>query len=123
MYFEKAPIVNYVFNNTGEIGGYPMFEIVKKEVSKQEMLGGSADIGLSKFQNLVIPAGLVSFSNDYYKVGGSSEKITVKERQNEIIKEELFNKVFYMITKCPKKTHTKKLFEKIISKKTKKNLS
>jgi hypothetical protein len=130
MDFEAAPIVKYIFNETGELGGYPMVDILEKEMSKQERLGGklsAKEIGLTKFENLVIPAGLVAFSNEYYsqKLGGagSQDKQKIKETHHDHMDNELFNKVFDLITKCPKnrsKQNTKKIIEKLQHKITKK---
>jgi hypothetical protein len=127
MDFEAAPIVKYIYNQTGELGGYPMVEILEKEMSKQERLGGKSsakEIGLTKFENLVIPAGLVAFSNEYYAIGGSQDKPKIKVKQHEHMDNELFNKVFDLITKCPKnrsKQNTKKIIENIKNNITKRN--
>ena len=127
MDFEAAPIVKYIYNQTGELGGYPMVDILEKEMSKQELLGGKSsakEIGLTKFENLVIPAGLVAFSHEYYnpsRGGAGSQKI--KETHKDHMDNELFNKVFDLITKCPKhrsKQNTKKIIETIQHKITKK---
>jgi hypothetical protein len=117
MDFEAAPIVKYIYNQTGELGGYPMIEILEKEMSKQDRLGGKSsakEIGLTKFENLVIPAGLVAFSNEYYNHshgGAGSQKI--KETHKGHMDNELFNKVFELITKCPKNT-TKHITKKVV---------
>jgi hypothetical protein len=130
MDFEAAPIVKYIYNQTGELGGYPMVDILEKEMSKQEQLGGKSsakEIGLSKFENLVIPVGLVSFSNEYYTpklmIAGSQNKQKIKVNHHEDMDNELFNKVFDLITKCPKqrsKQNTKKIIEKLQNAITKK---
>jgi hypothetical protein len=117
MDFEAAPIVKYIYNQTGELGGYPMIEILEKEMSKQDRLGGKSsakEIGLTKFENLVRPAGLVAFSNEYYNHshgGAGSQKI--KETHKGHMDNELFNKVFELITKCPKNT-TKHITKKVV---------
>jgi hypothetical protein len=130
MDFEAAPIVKYIYNQTGELGGYPMVDILEKEMSKQENLGGklnAKELGLTKFENLVIPAGLVSFSNEYYQPtfggAGSQDKPKIKVNHHEDMDNELFNKVFDLITKCPKqrsKQNTKKTIEKLQNAITKK---
>lgn len=126
MEFEAATVVKYIYNQTGELGGYPMVDILEKEMKKQNSLGGKSnvkEIGLTKFENLVIPAGLVAFSNDYYSLGGSQNKTNIKEKKNEHMDNELFNKVFDLITKCPKhksKQNTKKTIEKLQNAITKK---
>jgi hypothetical protein len=120
MEFEAAPIVKYIYNQTGELGGYPMIDILEKEMSKQERLGGKSnakELGFNKFENLVIPAGLVAFSNEYYNPsygGAVSQKI--KETHKDHMDTELYNKVFNLITKCPKQRsnqNTKKIIETI----------
>jgi len=130
MDFEAAPIVKYIYNQTGELGGYPMVDILEKEMSKQENLGGKSnakELGVTKFENLVIPAGLVSFSNEYYNYShggaGSQNKQKIKVNHHEDMDNELFNKVFDLITKCPKqrsKQNTKKTIEKLQNAITKK---
>jgi len=126
MNFEAAPIAKYIYNQTGELGGYPMADIVEKEMAKHEQIGGK-EIGFSKFENLVIPAGLVAFSNDYYTpklmIAGSQNKTNIKEKNNEHMDNDLFNKVFDLITKCPKhrsKQTTKKIINNVKSAITKK---
>jgi hypothetical protein len=108
-----------------------MVEILEKEMSKQERLGGKSsakEIGLTKFENLVIPAGLVAFSNEYYNYShggaGSQDKPKIKVKHHEHMDNELFNKVFDLITKCPKnrsKQNTKKIIENIKNNITKRN--
>jgi hypothetical protein len=134
MEIENSVIMNYVYNETGKIGGYPMIELLQKEINKQNILGGkinNSELGIKKFENLVIPLPLLSFSNEYYMKGGEHgkehskqqerEKIPlIKEKMNETIDNELFNKVFDLITKCPGKSKTRKNLEEA-SKKIQKN--
>jgi hypothetical protein len=122
-------IGKYVYNNSLNIGGYPMVEILQKEIDKQNLLGGktsNSELGISKFNDLIIPAGLMSFSNEYYskggEVGGSQHKTLIKEKINGTVDNELFNKVFDLITKCPGKSRTKKNLEKLAKKHTKKRI-
>jgi hypothetical protein len=128
MEFEAAPIIKYIYNQTGEIGGYPMVDILHKEFDKNQILGSKTtqnEFGIKKFENLVIPVGLVSFSDDYYsnKTGGSQHKTNIKVKHHDTVNNELFNKVFDLITKCPKnrsKQQTKKNIFKIRNAITKK---
>jgi hypothetical protein len=133
MEIEQLPIVKYIYNESGNLGGYPMSDIIQKEIDKQNFLGGSinkSELGISKFNDLIIPAGLLSFSNEYYskstEIGGSSnktqKKTQIKEKINDTIDNELFNKVFDLITKCPGKSRTKKNLEKLVKKQTKKRI-
>ena len=119
MEFEKPLITQYTYNNneTMTVGGYPLSEFLNKEMNKQRMLGGSLDFGSARFENLVIPAGLVSFSNDYFTQGGSHySKKNMKIKQGEVVDDDLFNKVFDLITKCQgrKRGDTKKQYKKIL---------
>ena len=123
MEFENSHIGKYVYNNSLNIGGYPMVEILQKEIDKQVSLGGKTsktELGISKFNDLIIPAGLMSFSNEYYskggEVGGSQHKTQIKEKINGTVDNELFNKVFDLITKCQGKSRTKKNLEKLLKK-------
>lgn len=133
MEIEQLPIAKYIYNESGNLGGYPMSDIIQKEIDKQKFLGGSinkSELSTSKFNDLIIPAGLLSFSNDYYskgeEIGGSShktqQKTQIKEKINDTIDNELFNKVFDLITKCPGKSRTKKNLEKLVKKQTKKRI-
>jgi hypothetical protein len=122
-------IGKYIYNNSLNIGGYPMVDILQKEIDKQNSLGGKtskSELGVSKFNDLIIPAGLLSFSNEYYskggEIGGSIDKTKIKEKINGTVDNELFNKVFDLITKCPGKSRTKKNFEKLAKKHTKKRI-
>jgi hypothetical protein len=128
MEFENS-IGKYIYNESLNIGGYPMVEILQKEIDKQNLLGGktsNSELGVSKFIDLIIPAGLLSFSNEYYskggEIGGSLDKIKIKEKTNGTVDDELFNKVFDLITKCPGKSRTKKNLEKLAKKHTKKRI-
>jgi hypothetical protein len=129
MEIENLPIVKYIYNENGNLGGYPMVDILQKEIDKQNMLGGKtnkAELGLSKFNDLIIPAGLLSFSDNYYskggELGGAYHKTQIKEKINGTMDNELFNKVFDLITKCPGKSRTKKNLEKKHTKNTKKRI-
>ena len=122
-------IGKYIYNDSLKIGGYPMVDILQKEIDKQNSLGGKtskSELGVSKFNDLIIPAGLLSFSNEYYskggEIGGSLEKTKIKEKINGTLDNELFNKVFDLITKCPGKSRTKKNLEKLAKKNTKKRI-
>uniref|UniRef100_A0A6C0DB00 Uncharacterized protein n=1 Tax=viral metagenome TaxID=1070528 RepID=A0A6C0DB00_9ZZZZ len=128
MEFENS-IGKYIYNESLNIGGYPMVEILQKEIDKQNLLGGktsNSELGVSKFIDLIIPAGLLSFSNEYYskggEIGGSLDKIKIKEKTNGTVDNELFNKVFDLITKCPGNSRTRKNLEKFAKKNTKKRI-
>uniref|UniRef100_A0A6C0JG23 Uncharacterized protein n=1 Tax=viral metagenome TaxID=1070528 RepID=A0A6C0JG23_9ZZZZ len=106
--FETSPLEKYVFNEKGStmIGGYPMTEFLKKESEKDKSLNGStkSDYGISKFENLTIPVGLLSYSNDYFKApllgGAKSHGFKTDQKEAEVVDEKMFDKVFDMITKC-----------------------
>ena len=126
MEFENSHIVKYIYNESLKIAGYPMVDILQKEIDKQNSLGGNmnkSELGISKFNDLIIPVGLLSFSNEYYskggEVGGSNHKTQIKEKINGTVDNELFNKVFDLITKCPGNSRTKKNLEKKHTKHTK----
>jgi hypothetical protein len=106
--FETSPLEKYVFNQKGGtmIGGYPMTEFLKKEAEKGKSLSGliKPDYGISKFENLTIPVGLLSYSNDYFKgplVGGAKKQgFKTDQKEVEVVDEKMFDKVFDIITKC-----------------------
>jgi len=117
--FETSPLEKYVFNNKGStmIGGYPMSEFLKKETEKDKSLSGleKNDYGISKFEHLTIPVGLLSYSNDYFKPGflggAKNPAFKIDQKEVEVVDDKMFDKVFDMITKChglkPLKNNTK----------------
>jgi len=118
--YKEAPLEKYVYKQTGStlIGGYPINELLKKEYTKYY---GSGDIMVgggsknARFVDLVIPAGLLAFSDEFFNsssdspddsmgsgaMEGGGKKATIKESTTcEVIDPKLFDKVFDMITKC-----------------------
>ena len=98
--FEIIPssMEQYIFNNTVNginRGGYPLTEFIQSE---HKMIGGSKhdnDIGVSRFDNLAIPVGLLSYSNKNTQTGGSRN--IKKEVVGDVINEDIFNKLFFNI--------------------------
>ena len=101
--FELNPsVVNqYVFNNNNGtmIGGFPISEYIKYENSKQRMLGGGKPdpIGLSKFDGLTIPIGLVSYSNQIQTGGNKYDKN--KTNGIHVINDNEFDKMLNTVAK------------------------
>lgn len=116
--YKQAPLENYVYKQTGStlIGGYPINELLKKEDTKYNdgtMVGGGSKH--TRFEDLVIPAGLLAFSDKFFnssdsnddsmqgsnEMEGGGKKATIKENNDcGVIDPKLFDKVFDMITKC-----------------------
>lgn len=113
--FNPSPIEQYVFNKIQEnsVGGYPIVEYIKKENEKRELLNNGIDgeVGLGAFENLVIPAGLVCYSDTYFEktIGGAQpSKIKASKKLDDISEEEfeiLFKSV--VIIKPMKTSHSK----------------
>lgn len=106
--FETSPLEKYIYNDRGTalIGGYPMSEFLKKEADKDKSLNGLVqnDYGISKFEHLTIPIGLLSYSNEYFTrslLGGAKNPaFKIDQKEIEVIDDKMFDKVFDMITKC-----------------------
>lgn len=115
--YQSAPIEKYVYNQFGTtlVGGYPIQELLKKEDNKYydgTMVGGGSKH--TRFENLVIPAGLLAFSDEFFNssdsqansqadvtMEGGGKKVPIKVNKDcEVIDQNLFDKVFDMITKC-----------------------
>ena len=92
-----------------------MSEILQKEMKKENLLGNNKfEIGTKRFEDLAIPIGILSFSDEYYMKGGEQEKkAIIKEKIHDTIDNELYDKIFDLITRCPGKSRTRKNIEKI----------
>jgi hypothetical protein len=102
-------IVNsYIFNTTSDgmmKGGY---KIQDERMIGQSMIGGGVSgVGLSRFENLVVPIGLVHTPNKTL-----ISAIKPKESEQDVISDEIFNKLFSFVlhTKKSSNSRTKKHF-------------
>jgi hypothetical protein len=91
-------IVNeYEYNSDNTTAGYPLAIFARKEQEMYEnmQIGGSSEsTKFSRFENLVIPAGLVAFSDvDINQVGGNKAP-KMKVIHAGVIDEKLFDSVF-----------------------------
>ena len=75
----------------GLVGGYPVNHIITMQNKENKILGGSTEIGASRFENLVIPIGLSSTFH------GGSEKLKTKNQNMGCIGDEMFEKLFSMV--------------------------
>jgi hypothetical protein len=107
-------IVNsYIFNTTSDgmmKGGY--------KIQDEKMIGGgTSGVGLSRFENLVVPIGLVHTPNKTLISG-----IKPKESEQDVISDEMFDKLFSSVlhTKKSSNSRTKKHFTEQ-NRKTKRN--
>ena len=88
---------SYIFNNAEDgtmKGGYQFSKSIKP--SPKSLVGGGAEsLGISRFENLVIPIGLVvnKYNNMQYL-----ETFKVKETCEEDIPQDLFDKLFNQTT-------------------------
>lgn len=82
----------YHHNEGGLVGGYPVMHLIDSQNAENKILGGSTEIGASRFENLVVPLGLTSA---FY--GGEHAK-KHKTKDMGCIDDEMFDKLFGMIT-------------------------
>lgn len=73
----KSVSEEYIFNSEGKVGGYPISNLIDEYNETNKILGGgdvlNADyVNYKRFENLVMPIGLTSFSiNDFpNQIGG-----------------------------------------------------
>jgi len=116
-----SALEQYIYNMDNI--GYPISEYVKRENHKTRMLGGSGvrrqDVGFAKFEDLVIPAGLVSYSNHYFEENCSG--ISAKSKGDyEVIADDHFDKLFGLVAKIKEKKPPANKTKKILVKDGKK---
>ena len=89
------------------VGGYPVTNIINNENRDRKILGGSNQIGISRFDGLVVPLGLAV--NPIIS-GGCSQlsKINLKNI-NEIVDDKLFDTLFGNVSHSIAKNKTRKL--------------
>jgi len=100
-------INSYIFNTTSDgmmKGGY---KIQDERMIGGGMLGGASGVGLSRFENLVVPIGLVHTPNKTL-----ISAIKPKESEQDVISDEIFDKLFSSVlhTKKSSNSRTKKHF-------------
>jgi len=100
-------INSYIFNTSSDgimKGGY---KIQDEKMIGENMIGGSSGVGLTRFENLVVPIGLVHTPNKK-----SITSINPKESVEDVISDEMFDKLFSSIiyTKKSANSRTKKHF-------------
>ena len=120
---------NLIFNNLGGelVGGVSIKNLV--EMDREKYMGGSTNnignngIGLSRFNNYVVPAGLYLST----QTGGKTDRIGKRDKieDSECISSELYEKLFgivrYDIPVVEKNRKTKKTSIKEGKNKTKKH--
>ena len=94
---DTSDFQNYIFRKdiTGDsvVGGYPINDLINVENNERSMLGGSNDIGTSRFDGLVVPVGLAVDSKSI--LGGCSQLSNIKMiNNNEILDDNFFNELF-----------------------------
>jgi hypothetical protein len=129
MEYAKSFGENVLFHNTNDEmrGGYPIEEIIKSEIQKQEMFGGSKnseDFGLSRFTNLVVPLGLYVDNTDLLHLQQCSQK-EMKQCEGNVLGEDMFDTFLNLVgvenRKGGSKKYTKKHNVLHYSNKTRKN--
>ena len=94
---DTSDFQDYIFRKdiTGDnvVGGYPINNLINIENKERSMLGGSNNIGTSRFDGLVVPIGLAVDSK--YILGGCSQLPKIKMiNKDETIDDYLFNMLF-----------------------------
>ena len=94
---DTSDFQDYIFRKdiTGDnvVGGYPIKKLINIENNARSMLGGSNNIGTSRFDGLVVPIGLAVDSTDM--LGGCSQLPNIKMiNKDETIDDNLFNMLF-----------------------------
>tara|TARA_B110000879_G_scaffold152275_1_gene197154 strand:- start:3562 stop:3912 length:351 start_codon:yes stop_codon:yes gene_type:complete len=108
---DASDFQNYIFRKdiTGDnvTGGYPINNLITTENNIHSMLGGSNDIGTSRFDGLVVPLGLSVDPTTLY--GGCSQLSNIKMiNNNEIIDDKIFNELFGKVKHNNDKAKTRK---------------
>lgn len=81
---QKSITEEYIFNEQRTVGGYPISNLVDKINETNKIIGGgnvldTAYVNHSRFENLVLPVGLVTFSHDS-QIGGYQPSKTSKTK-------------------------------------------
>jgi hypothetical protein len=86
----KSITEEYVYNNGMNVGGYPISKLIDEYNETNKIIGGGDVlndnfINYKRFENLVLPAGLISFTNNEFplQIGGyqtskSTSKSTIE---------------------------------------------
>lgn len=123
---------NYIFSINA--AGFPLSNYIIGENRKLQMTGGRAtslkdqyddETGTSRFEGLIIPVGLVSFSNNYLEPINHTSSPIYKTKTADVIPDELFDTLFKSVTKdksSRKKTTTQKKKSKESANETKRQL-
>jgi hypothetical protein len=94
---DTSDFQDYIFRKdiTGDnvVGGYPINNLINIENNERSMLGGTNNIGTSRFDGLVVPIGLAV--DPKTNLGGCSQLSNIKMiNKDETIDDNLFNVLF-----------------------------
>lgn len=89
------------------VGGYPITNMINNENIERKLLGGSNQVGISRFDGLVVPIGLTV---NPQITGGCSQlsKINLKNI-NEIVDDRMFATLFGNVSHNTASNKTRKL--------------
>lgn len=109
---DTSDFQNYTFRKdiAGDsiFGGYPITNLIKNENNERIQLGGSNEIGSSRFDGLVVPIGLALHPKTID--GGCSQLSKIKiTNVHEIIDDTMFNKLFDTVKHNTSNNKTKKI--------------
>lgn len=89
------------------VGGYPVTNIINKENRDRVSIGGSNQIGISRFDGLVVPLGLAVNTT---MSGGCSQLYKINFKNiNEIVDDKMFDALFGKVSHVTAKNKTRKL--------------
>jgi|TARA_B110000285_G_scaffold235562_1_gene318089 hypothetical protein len=112
---DTSDFENYTFRKdiAGDsiFGGYPISNLIKNENDERKILGGSNEIGVSRFDGLVVPVGLALTPTNID--GGCSQLSKIKmSNVIDVIDEKIFNNLFDTVKHSTPNNKTKKLKKK-----------
>ena len=96
MEYKNSYLADSVYNHNagGLVGGYPVMHVIDSQNTENKMLGGSTEIGASRFENLVVPIGLTSA----FYGGENAKKQRQKAKDMGCIDDDMFDRLFGMVT-------------------------
>ena len=109
---DTSDFQDYIFRKdiTGDnvVGGYPINKLINIENNARSMLGGSNNIGTSRFDGLVVPIGLAVEQKSILGVCSQLKNIKMINK-DETIDDNLFNMLFGKVKHNNGNNKTKKI--------------
>jgi hypothetical protein len=114
-FINSSCLENYVYGGNNEIGGFPIKKYLKKEEDYEKIGGGKSkeQEDFARFDNLVIPIGLVCYSNS---LTGSQLSATKMNKSIDILPDDIFDSLFFSLAKHKPIPKTKKILPEVENK-------